>query len=244
MVIPRLPLLVRMKGGYPSPAIRLTTGHSQGVIERIRQQIKLEFGVERVYFTAPTFVTREVSACRAWAAAWIGVCVAMTQRKPSRLGRLSLARFTIVSSLVDRAPPHRLATPIGSHAAPMTCTGIRTSTKTTRTTTTTRDYSTFQTMGRFPIMTRAPHVYHSHPHASPSLSPLRVTITLTITLTLTHHHHRHPHASLSPSRITIAVTQDFEGGMFQFIDGPNIVQPYPCLDEDMLVAVPPGCRRG
>ena len=44
-------------------AIRSTTPRSQGVIERIHEQIKLEFGVEQVYFTAPTFVTREVRAC-------------------------------------------------------------------------------------------------------------------------------------------------------------------------------------
>ena len=34
--------------------------------------------------------------------------------------------------------------------------------------------------------------------------------------------------------------KDFEGGMFQFIDGPNMVQPRPCLDEDLLVTYPLG----
>ena len=43
--------------------ICLTAFASQGVIERIHEQIKLEFGIEQVYFTAPTFVTREVSTC-------------------------------------------------------------------------------------------------------------------------------------------------------------------------------------
>ena len=66
------------------------TRHLQGVIERIRQQIKLDFAVQQVYFTAPTFVTREVSA-RMYAGRLSLICMSMfaetdaTQTKSTQL---------------------------------------------------------------------------------------------------------------------------------------------------------------
>lgn len=159
----------------------MTRGLSQGVIERIREQIKLEFGVEQVYFTAPTFVTREVlTACVSACVFHLRVHACGRDANQFVWTALNVHRSCNVSCLLQVScavsrPLCRLATLIGALTPRTTCTGIRTWTKTTRTTTTTQDCSTCRITGR--------------------LSPPPSLIALTpIALILTHqrHHRRHP----------------------------------------------------